>query len=556
MVTSGSDGIAKLINGYGLSHVFVVPSILTRSLVAMDGMSVTPVTAHAEKAAAYMADGYARARRMPAICMAQTIGAANLAAGLKDAEMACSPVVAITGGPNPNYQDRKVYQEIDDFAMFGPVTKLNARVDTVTRFPEMLRQAFRVATTGRPGPVHLQLRGHWGQGIENEEADLDLRVESRYAAVPPYRPAPDAASVESMASVLQGASRPVIVAGGGVVLSDAQVELVALAEKLSIPVATSLNAKGTIADDHRLSIGVVGLYSRKCVNQIVSEADLIFYVGSQTGSQVTNQWKIPGLQARVAQLDIDPEQLGRHYVNVASMACDAKVGLTCLLGAVEAKTHPDWEERVAAHVAEWRREVDPHKVSDDSPMRPERVCQEISRALPAGGVVVCDTGHSAMWSTQALDLTKPGQRFIRCAGSLGWGLPAAIGVKAALPDTTVIGFTGDGGFYYHLSELETAARYGINVVVVVNNNDALSQEQEDFDDAFGDKPHTPSSLKLWHYTKLNLATVAEGLGCIGLRAETPSELADALEASRHANRPVLIDAHSQVKALAPIAWSP
>src|SRR4029077_15630217 len=147
--------------------------------------------------------------------------------------------------------------------------------------------------------------------------------------------------------------------------------------------------------------------------------------------------------------DIDATQLGRHYVNEASIACDAKVGLARLLEAVSPATHPAWNKRVATLMAEWRRELEPNKASEATPMRPERVCDEISKALPAGGIVVCDTGHSAMWSTQALDLEKPGQRFIRCAGSLGWGLPGAIGVKAAVPDTTVIGFTGDGGFYYH-----------------------------------------------------------------------------------------------------------
>jgi acetolactate synthase-1/2/3 large subunit len=240
------------------------------------------------------------------------IGAANLSAGLKDAYMACSPVIAVTGGPSPRFEGRKVYQEVDDFTMFGPVTKLNLRVETVTRLPELLRQAFRAATTGCPGPVHLQLQGHWGQDIEDESAELDIRVEGQYAEIPPFRPRAETGDVEAVARLLTDARRPLIIAGGGVAYSRAEAELLALVEKRSIPVATSLNAKGAVPDDHPLSVGVVGSYSRTCANQTAWEADVVFFVGSQTGGQVTNSWKLINPSAQIVQLDIDGMQLGRH----------------------------------------------------------------------------------------------------------------------------------------------------------------------------------------------------------------------------------------------------
>src|SRR5262249_10542382 len=214
---------------------------------------------HGENSAAYMADGYARASGKPGICMAQVIGALNLAAGLRDAWLAHSPVIAFTGGREPKNKFRKVYQEVDDVPAFEQVTKFNATVDDVARFPDMVRQAFRAATTGTPGPVHLQFRGNEGK-IDVEEAEMEPLVETLFAKVPPFRPQPDERSVLEALKHLQNAERPVIVAGGGVRASGAQAELVALAEALQIPVATSLNGKDSIAGPHPLSVGVCGTY--------------------------------------------------------------------------------------------------------------------------------------------------------------------------------------------------------------------------------------------------------------------------------------------------------
>ena len=189
--------------------------------------------------------------------MAQTVGAANLAAGLRDAYLAGSPVIAITGGRQPETTYRHVYQEIEDLPMFNAVTKFNAQVDKVERLPDLLRQAFRAATSGAPGPVHLEMRGSHGHVVE-EEGDLELIVEAPFLQYPAFRPEPEGERVREAARVLTGAQRPVIVAGGGVTASQAASEVVELAERLSIPVATSLNGKGTIPDDHPLSVGVIG----------------------------------------------------------------------------------------------------------------------------------------------------------------------------------------------------------------------------------------------------------------------------------------------------------
>src|SRR4051812_39812470 len=260
---TGAQVLADMLDGYGVTHVFMVPAVLRRTFAEMERRTkISRIHTHGEKSAAYMADGYARAGGRPGVCMAQVIGALNLAAGLRDAWLAHSPVIAFSGGRDPMTKFRKVYQEIDDLPAFEPVTKMNATVDAVERFPDMVAQAFRVATSGCPGPVHLQFRGNEGQ-VDTDEAELEARIEPEFAKLPPFRPVPEEARVAAALALLQSAERPVIVAGGGVRASGARAQLVALAEKLSIPVATSLNGKDSIPGNHPLSAGVVGSYSRE-----------------------------------------------------------------------------------------------------------------------------------------------------------------------------------------------------------------------------------------------------------------------------------------------------
>ena len=553
---TGMRFVAEALRAYGTTHVFYVPQMLLETLVEMEGWGIRRVMTHGEKAAAYMADGYARASGRPGVCMAQHVGGSNLAAGLKDAFLACSPVIAMTGGPAPLARHRHAYQELEDFTQFEQTTKFNAHVDDVTRLPDLLRQAFREATTGAPGPVHLQMRGHHAE-VAHAEADLNLLVEERFLRVPAFRPAAEAVQVEAALKLLEAAERPIIVAGGGVAWSGAQAEVVALAEKLSIPVATSLNAKGAILDTHALSVGVVGTYSRTSANKSVGEADLVFFIGSHTGGQVTARWQVPRPGTRVIHLDIDAREIGRNYPTELALLGDARTVLRQMIEAAglggKAK-RTAWLARVRALVDEFRVAVAPQVNSDAVPMRPERVCREITEALPENGVVVCDTGHSGIWAGTMIDFTKPGQRLIRCAGSLGWGFPGAMGVKCALPDSAVVCFAGDGGFYYHLAELETAARYGINLVVVVNNNSALNQEIPHFDKAYGGDP-TERGREMWGFSKVNFAQVAESLGVMGIRAETPAEMQRALKQALRANRPVVIDAVTDHRAFSPKTWT-
>jgi acetolactate synthase-1/2/3 large subunit len=540
-VHRGARYIAEFLHSYGVTHVFFVPAILMEALAEMEETPIRRMMVHGEKAAAYMADGYARASRRPGVCMAQQIGASNLAAGLRDAYLACSPVIAITGGSTPLSRYRHTYQELEDLPQFNCTTKFNARIDDVRRLPDLLRQAFREATVGAPGPVHLQMEGHFAQ-VSETAADLKMVVEEPFKAVPPFRPAANADAVRLAFERLNTAERPIIVAGGGVAWSNAGGELVALAEKLQLPVATSLNARGSILDTHPLSVGLVGGYARACANRAVSEADLVFFVGSRTGSQVTGNWKYPTAGTDVIHLDLDPSEIGRNYPATALLG-DVRAVLSQLLAIDAPGAQPQrmaWLERVQQLVRAWRREAAPKLSSDALPIRPERVCAEISRALPEGGIVVCDTGHSGIWAGTMIDFTKPGQRLIRSAGSMGWGFPAALGVKCALPNAPVVCFTGDGAFYYHIAELETAARYGINVVVVVNNNSALSQEIPLYEAGYRGR-REKRAREMWGFNEIDFAKVAQSFGCLGIRVEDPSALAPSLERALGAGRPVVID---------------
>ena len=550
---TGAQFIADSLHAYGVTHVFFVPAILSHTLAELDKRTpIKRILTHGEKAAVYMADGYARASGRVGVSFAQCIGAANLAAGLRDPYLACSPLVVLTGGPYPQSRSRHVYQEIEDFPLFKPVTRYSARVDTVTRLPDTLRQAFRAATTSTPGPAHLELAGHLGE-LEQETADLTVIPEPQFGRTPPFRTRPDASAVREAATLLGAASRPIIIAGGGARTSEAGAELRELAERLAIPVATSLNAKELLPGDHPLNVGVVGTYARQSANRAVLAADLVFFVGSHTGSQVTAKWQVPRLGTTVIQLDINPAELGRHYPNRVSLWSDAKLGLRELIEASDASTastRRTWVDQVQSLAREWRAEVAPYAESDAVPIRPERICYELSRHLPADTLMVSETGHAGMWTGAMLDLNRPGQGYIRAAGSLGWGLPAALGAKLAVPQRPVLLFSGDGGFWYHLSELETAVRWNINAVLLVNNNRSLNMEIDVYKDAYGGQLERNHG-ELWKFSDVSFAAVAETMGAKGIRVEKPGDIGVALEQAFEAKRPCVVEVLSDINAIAP-----
>jgi acetolactate synthase-1/2/3 large subunit len=552
---SGAQCLADMLQGYGVTHVFHVPAVLRTTFAEMERRTeIKRLHVHGEKAAAYMADGYARASRRPGICMAQVIGALNLAAGLRDAWLAHAPVIAMTGGREPKTKFRKVYQEIDDMPAFEPVTKFNATIDDVARFPDMVRQAFRTAVTGCPGPVHLQFRGNEAQ-IDGEESDMEPLVEPQFARVPAFRPEPDAASVRAALKILQDANRPVIVAGGGVRASGAGAELVALAEALQIPVATSLNGKDSIPGNHPLAVGVVGTYSRESANRVVNAADLVCFIGTETGGMTTHFWAAPKIGTPAIQIDIEPQALGRNYPLLAAVNGDAKATLTHMRKEADRNgvgKRKNWIAEVQTIATAWRNKYQPALTSDAVPIRPERLCDELTRHMPDDAIVVVDTGHAGMWMGGMCDLTSPRQSYMRSAGHLGWAFPAGLGAKCACPERPVVTFTGDAGFWYHIAEIETAARWNINAVTVVNNNGGGNQSKRGFDRVYGGQ-QTAKARELWTFSKIDFARIAQEMGALGIRVEQASAFPAALAHALAAERPAVIDVVTDIEALAPTA---
>jgi acetolactate synthase-1/2/3 large subunit len=553
-VTTGARALAEMLDGYGVTHLFHVPAVLRRTMVEIEQHTdIKRVRPHGEKPAAYMADGYARATGRPGVCAAQVVGALNLAAGLRDAYLAHSPVIAMTGGRDPNTKFRRVYQEVDDVPSFEPVTKLNATIDVPGRIPDMLRQAFRVATTGAPGPVHLQFAGNEGQ-IDAGEAEMDTTVETQFASIPPFRPASSDQPLLAALDALAEAARPVIVAGGGVRASGAATELVALAERLSIPIATSLNGKDVVPGSHPLSVGVVGTYSRGSANTTVLESDLIFFVGTSTNGMTTHFWSVPPLDTRAIHLDIDPEAIGRNYPPLVGVNADARTALRRMLELLgESLAGRDsWAETARDHVASWRDQYATLLGSEEVPIRPERICAELTDLVPDDGIVVVDTGHAGMWMGGMYDVRTSEQSYMRSAGHLGWAFPASLGAKCGQPERPVVCFTGDSGFWYHVGDIETALRWGINTVTVVNDNHSGNQSVRGFDRVYGGK-QTEKAREMWEFTEVDFAALANEIGALGIRVEKPSQLAPALDQGLSANRPVVIDVVTDIDALAPLA---
>ncbi|MBV9755570.1 MAG: thiamine pyrophosphate-binding protein [Alphaproteobacteria bacterium] len=552
---SGAEWLARAIASSGTTHVFFVDAVLRRTLVALAPLGVARVLAHSEKAAAYMADGYARASERAAFCFAQSVGAANLAAGLQDAYLGRSPVIALTGRKPANEQHRNAYQEIAHAPLYAPVTKFHAEANDAAELPRLLRHALRAAVSDSPRPAHLDLAGLTGEIVERGQIEEPPELDPALFRVPPHRPVPDAAALDGAAAALLGAERVAIVAGAGAVQSGAGPELLALAEALAAPIATSLGARGIVPTTHRLSAGVVGSYSAPPANRIVHGAELVLFVGCHTGDQVTHGWRVPHPDTPAVQIDIDPLELGRNFSRCIGLMGDPKATLAALTQSIGRPRRATWfAEQAAALVAAWRGEIAPRLASDAAPVSVARLCAALTRALPNDGILVADTGYSGIWTGTLVELNGTGQTYLRAAGSLGWSFPAALGAKCAAPARKVVCFSGDGALYYHLPELETARRRGLAVALVVNNNSGFGQGWPNLVRMQGNQPGDPAELLRFGPT--DFAAVARSFGLPGIRVERAADLAPALREAIDADETVVVDVVTDIDERAPEPWTP
>lgn len=552
---TGARFLAEALRHCGVRDVFFIDAILRRSLVEMEQVGIKRIMVHSEKAAAYMADGYSRVSGRIGVCMAQSVGAANLAAGLQDAYLHRAPVLALTGRKPPLYRHRNAYQEIEHAPLFEPVTKMQATVEVADQLPLLLEQALREATTGTPRPVHLDFNGLQGEFIESAPLAAPNFPSPRYGQIPPHRPAADSDEIERAARALAAAKKPVLVIGTGAIHAGAHKAVAAMAETLHIPIATSLGGRGIVPTVHSHHIGVVGTYSAPVTNQLVHEADLVIYAGSHTGDQVTNNWTVPAAGTAIIQIDIDASECGRSYANTIPVVGDPASALRSLLDA--AQPQPAWRQwsgEAKKRFNDWHASMQPFIRSDAAPMRVERLCHELGECLPENAVLVADTGYSGIWTGTLVALKYPGQTYLRAAGSLGWSFPAALGAKCAAPDRPVICFSGDGAIYYHLAELETARRRNIPVVLVINNNSAFAQGLTRIRSLYANSPGNPDELSRFGPT--DFAEIARAFGIEGIRVDRPQELRAALDRAIAINAPVVVDVATDAEARAPEPWSP
>ena len=554
-VMNGAEWLARALASTGMTHVFFVESVMRRTLLQLGDLGVKHILAHSEKAAAYMADGYARVLGRPGVCMAQSVGAANLASGLQDAWLGHSPVIALTGHKEPLFQHRNSYQEIPHAPLFSAVTKFSTPVYSTSELPRLLRHAWKTSLSETPRPAHLDFNGLQGDVIELGQTAEAPVIEDEPRPIPVHRPVADERNIECAAALLTGARRVAIVAGDGAASSGAGPEIMALAEALAAPVATTLGARGIIPTRHRLSAGVAGSYSAPPANRIVHAADLVLFIGCDTGDQVTLNWRIPPIGTKVVQIEADPLEIGRSYPNTTGLLGDPKASLARLIQVLGRPSRDSsFADEAGRIVADWRASMAPLVEKTTAPIAVERLCAEITRALPEDGILVADTGYSGIWTGTMIELNGAGQRYLRAAGSLGWAFPASLGAQCGAGARKVVCFTGDGGFYYHLAELETARRYQIPATIIVNNNSGFGQNLTGVRRVSGNRPSRGEELIRFGPT--DFTAVARSFGVRGIRVEQPSEIAPALQEALQAAEPIVVDVVTDLEPRAPEPWAP
>lgn len=542
----GSDIIVKMLVAYDVDYVFGVcgdTSLRLYQSLYDHRDEITHVLCRDERSASFAADAYARLSFKPGVCESPSgAGALYTVPGVAEANASSVPVIALTSGIDLASEGRGTITELDHHVLYKSITKWSHFIKRYDKIPETMRRAFRVATTGRPGAVHIA----FPQEVMNSEVpegDRDIYAEPACTSYPSYRQRAERSELERAVDLLLSAERPVIVAGGGVTNANAHEELLALAEMLGAPVGTTITGKGAIPENHPLAIGVVGDNGyRDYANDLVARADLLFYIGCKTGSVTTIKWTLPDVHRApaVIHLDIDPMLIGNNYRTEVGLVGDAKLilaDLVTLTAARRAQPRPGAADEIAGLRAEWWQSVAEKMASDQVPLKPHRVMAALSRVLSDDAVVVADAGTPTPYLCAYYDVHRAGRQVIipRAYGGLGYAIPATIGASHARPDQVVVGLSGDGSFAMSAGELETLARLQLPVVILNFNNSC-----------FGWIKAIQSIHSEGHYlgvdfTTIDHAAVARAFGMEGMRVERAADLEDALQAAIASRKPTVID---------------
>lgn len=547
----GSVYFAKLLKENGTTHVFYQDALLPQTIKDMNDIGIETIMAHSEIAAGYMADGYARATGKVGLCMSQSVGSLNLAAGIHDAYLGTSPVIAITGRKVPALQYRNSYQESDHQKHFSGVTKFNALLEDPQQLPMLLRQCYREATTGKPRPVHLDLVHHMGLVVERAEIAEAFVANPEFAVCPTARLAATPELVKKAADAISKADRPVILAGRGALISGAGEAMLKLAEKADIPIATTPDGKTVIDESNEMWCGIVGLYGMYSANKLMGDSDLVIVVGSQLSDQSTLNWSAPKHTTQIIQIDIAGEELGRSYPDCIGLQGDARTVLEQLLVLTDEKKRPEWHAKMRALIENTLLGQSERYISKDVPIDPARLCSEITKALPYDAVLVSDTGWSAHWTASMVRM-KPTQKYIRAAGTLGWAYPASLGVKCGVPNRPVVSFVGDGAFWYFSNEMETALRYNIPTVTIVNNNFGLAQEIAYTDRFYPGEFERGRRQTTYNSTSILFGKVASAFGLHAVTVTDPEQIQPAISEALALGKPALVEVITNQDTVGPL----
>ena len=496
-----------------------------------------------ERCGIFAADAWARVTGRPGICDGTLgPGATNLVTGLVESLNAGVPLIVVVGNSNREHSWKNMTQEARQTEILAPAAKALIRIESGIRIPELVRRAYAIATSGRPGPVVLDVPEDIAHG-EYDYPRADFFVDPETLSIPAQRPRPGRDAIARAAERLRDARRPIILAGGGVHLSGAYCELQSFAEAFSIPVAQTLSGKGAIPCIHPLSVGLFGRWSR-IANDLIESSDCILSVGCKMGEIATKRYDLIPRDVPFIHLDIVAEEIGRTTPTTVSLWGDAAEGLRDLRDSLFSdrvamqQMRAAYLTEISERMVAWRAEAEPRYASDEKPVNMARVVRELQNAMPEDGILVVDGGFAAHWTGLLYNSTRSGRTYIANRGfaSIGYGLPGTMGAQLAAGDSPVVGLTGDAGFNMVLGELETARRLELGFTLAIVNN-AASGYVKALQHNMYEGRYQSSDLSETDY-----ANTARALGCQGIRVDDPEALRDAFaEGIANRNIPTIID---------------
>jgi acetolactate synthase-1/2/3 large subunit len=534
MQMSGAQIVLECLRQQGVRHIFGYPGgvLLPFYDALYDCRDIEHILVRHEQGAAHMADGYARATGQVGVCLATSgPGATNLVTGIANAYMDSIPMVAITGQVRTPVIGKDAFQEADITGITMPITKHNYLVKDPNNLPRVMAEAFYIARTGRPGPVLVDIPFD----VNKVVIEWDPSTYPKKVDIPSYRPTTRGheMQIRKAAQVIAEAQRPVLYVGGGAIASGAAAEVTELAERTNILVTTTLLGKGAIDETHRLSMGMLGMHGTAYANHAVNNCDLLIAIGARFDDRVTGKTDKFAVGAKVIHIDIDPAEIGKVRVPDIPIVGDVKAVLRELLKHVQPRPWSEWNDRII----EWK-ELFPLVYPRDGKLYAEYVIEQIGEATNWEAIMTTDVGQHQMWAAQYYRCRRPRQWITSGGlGTMGFGLPAAIGAQMAFPDKRVVCLSGDGSFQMCVQELMTATVYELPVITAIINNRSLGMVRQ-WQELFYKERYSHVDLQ----ASPDFVKLAEAYGGVGMRVTKPEEVSSALtEALKVKDRPVVLD---------------